>query len=92
MADHTMNIRDARAHLADIISRAEAGDPTVITRNGVPTAAVVPMEDFEALEDALDMYLAQQADLEDDGDDDAPPVGMAEMVAEIFEERRGNAA
>ncbi|MFV2196095.1 type II toxin-antitoxin system Phd/YefM family antitoxin [Nocardiopsis sp. LOL_012] len=90
MADHTMSIRDARAHLAGLVSRAESGDPTVITRNGAPAAAVVPMEDFEALEEALDMRLAQQADLDGGGQDDAP-VGMAEMVAEIFDERRSSA-
>ncbi|USY19046.1 type II toxin-antitoxin system Phd/YefM family antitoxin [Nocardiopsis exhalans] len=90
MSDHSMNVRDARAHLSELITKAQNGDPTILTRNGTPAAAIVPIEDFEALEDAMDAYLARQADQEED--EGGPAVGMAEMVAEIFDESRGNAA
>ena len=92
MSDETMSVRDARAHLPELITRAEQGEPTVITRNGVPAAAVVPFEDFEALEEAVDAYLAREADRAVADDEGGPAIGMAEMVAEIFEEKRGNAA
>jgi hypothetical protein len=38
MPERTVTVREARAHLADHIDRAEQGTPTVITRNGVPVA------------------------------------------------------
>ncbi|NYI06372.1 type II toxin-antitoxin system Phd/YefM family antitoxin [Allostreptomyces psammosilenae] len=38
-------IREIRAHLADVVDRAERADqPTVITRRGKEVAAVVPIE------------------------------------------------
>ncbi len=52
-----MTVREARAHFADHIDQAEEGVPTVITRNGAPVAAVVPISDFEALEEAADVML-----------------------------------
>lgn len=92
MSDENMSVRDARAHLPEPISRAQKGEPTIITRNGAPAAAIVPIEDFEALEDAMDVYPAREADRALDQDEGGPRVGMAEMVAEIFEEDQGNAA
>ncbi|NBM17960.1 CaiB/BaiF CoA-transferase family protein [Streptomyces sp. GC420] len=78
------DLADARAHLADHINRAEQGTPTVITRNGVPVAAVVPIEDFEALEEAADVLLARGAEavLAEGG----PTVTMAELLADLFAE------
>ncbi|WP_234327572.1 type II toxin-antitoxin system Phd/YefM family antitoxin [Streptomyces sp. NRRL WC-3719] len=58
MTENTVTVREARAHLADHINRAEEGVPTVITRNGAPVAAVVPISDFEALEEAADVMAA----------------------------------
>ena len=49
-----LSVRDARAHFAEVITRAQDGTPTIITRNGQAVAAVVPIEDFNALEDAID--------------------------------------
>ncbi|WP_078915748.1 type II toxin-antitoxin system prevent-host-death family antitoxin [Streptomyces sp. NRRL WC-3719] len=57
MTEHTVTVREARAHFADHIDQAEEGVPTVITRNGAPVAAVVPISDFEALEEAADVML-----------------------------------
>ena len=39
------SIRDVRAHLAEVVERADRDDlPTVITRRGKQVAAVVPIE------------------------------------------------
>ena len=85
-----MTVREARAHLADHINRAEEGTPTVITRNGAPVAAVVPIADFEALEEAADLLLAREAEaiLAAGG----PTVTMAELLADLFAERDSEAA
>ncbi|MER7153505.1 type II toxin-antitoxin system Phd/YefM family antitoxin [Streptomyces lydicus] len=90
MAESTVTVREARAHLADHINRAEEGTPTVITRNGVPVAAVVPIEDFDALEEAADVLLARQAEaaLAQGG----PTVTMAELLADLFAEPSEDAA
>ena len=90
MAESTVTVREARAHLADHINRAEEGTPTVITRNGVPVAAVVPIEAFDALEEAADVLLARQAEavLAQGG----PTVTMAELLADLFAEPSEDAA
>lgn len=90
MTENTVSVREARAHLADHINRAEAGVPTVITRNGAPVAAVVPISDFEALEEAADVLLAREAEavLAEGG----ATVTMAELVADLFKERDGDTA
>ena len=90
MADNTVTVREARAHLAEHINRAEEGTPTVITRNGAPGAAVAPITDFEALEEAADALLAREAEavLADGG----PTVSMAQLLADLFSERGDGAA
>ncbi|MER6913126.1 type II toxin-antitoxin system Phd/YefM family antitoxin [Streptomyces sp. NPDC000594] len=90
MTETSVTVREARAHLADHINRAEQGTPTVITRNGVPVAAVVPIADFEALEEAADVLLAREAEavLAEDG----PTVTMAELLADLFTEHTDHAA
>jgi prevent-host-death family protein len=90
--DSTITVRDARAHFAGIITRAQNGSPTVITRNGVPVAAVVPIEDFNVLEDAIDRYFAREADRDLAEDPDARTYSMSEVVAEIFGEDTGRGA
>jgi prevent-host-death family protein len=84
-----VSVRDARAHFAEVVSRAEGGTPTVITRNGRAIAAVVPIEDYNALEDAIDRYLARQADRDLADNPDAPAYSMSQVVAAIFEEEPG---
>lgn len=85
MAENTVTVREARAHLADRINLAEEGTPTVITRNGVPVAAVVPIADFEALEEAADVMLARDAEaVLAQG---RPTVTMAELLADLFTQR-----
>ncbi|QKW07021.1 type II toxin-antitoxin system Phd/YefM family antitoxin [Streptomyces sp. NA04227] len=90
MADNNVTVREARAHLADHINRAEEGVPTVITRNGAPVAAVVPIADYEALEEAADVMLAREAEavLAEGG----PTVTMAELLADLFTEHGDSVA
>ncbi|MER7791078.1 type II toxin-antitoxin system prevent-host-death family antitoxin [Streptomyces sp. NPDC097640] len=90
MDENTVTVREARAHLADHINRAEQGTPTVITRNGVPVAAVVSIAEFEALEEAADVLLAREAEaVLAEG---APTTTMAELLAELFAEPAQGAA
>lgn len=90
MTENTVTVREARAHLADHINRAEEGTPTVITRNGEPVAAVVPIADFNALEEAADILLAREAEaVLAQGD---PTVTMAELLADLFTEHTEGAA
>jgi prevent-host-death family protein len=90
--DSRMKVRDARAHFAAVITRAQNGSPTVITRNGEPVAAVVPIEDFNVLEDAVDRYFAREADRDLAENPDSPTYSMSEVVAAIFDEDGGQGA
>src|ERR1700739_3266545 len=91
-SQHQLSVRNARAHFADVISRAQDGSPTIITRNGQAVAAVVPIEDFNALEDAIDRYFSREADRDLAENPDAPTYSMSEVVAAIFEEEPGKGA
>src|ERR1700758_1824207 len=84
-----LSVRDARAHFAEVITRAQDGTPTIITRNGQAVAAVIPIEDFNALEDAIDRYFSREADRDLAENPDAPTYSMSEVVAAIFEEEPG---
>ena len=75
-----------------MITRAQNGSPTVITRNGQPVAAVVPIEEFNVLEDAVDRYFSREADRDLAANPDAPTYSMSEVVAAIFEEDTGQGA
>ncbi|MFJ4627727.1 type II toxin-antitoxin system Phd/YefM family antitoxin [Streptomyces sp. NPDC088847] len=83
-----MNIREARAGFSGILSKAEAGEATVITRNGTPVAALVPMSEYDALEEAADELLAREARQHLD----EPTVSMAEVLADLFSEDPGQGA
>jgi len=87
-----LSVRDARAHFAEVITRAQDGTPTIITRNGQAVAAVIPIEDFNALEDAIDRYFSKEADRDLAENPDAPTYSMSEVVAAIFEEEPGKGA
>lgn len=77
----TVTVREARAHLAEVIDRAEAGETTIVTRNGKRVAALVPVEVLDALDAAADELAAREAEAHR-GD---PTVGMAELLADLFE-------
>ncbi|MEV7104736.1 type II toxin-antitoxin system Phd/YefM family antitoxin [Streptomyces atroolivaceus] len=80
MAD-TVTVREVRTHLADVIDRAEAGQTTVVTRNGKRVAALVPIEVLDALDAAADEIAAREAEAHRQD----PTVGMAELLADLFE-------
>ncbi len=83
----SFTVRDARTHLAELITSAESGTPTVITRNGTPAAVLVSMDDYRALEDAADIALAREAAavLRDEGG--GRQYSLAEVIADVFAER-----
>ncbi|MFF2751807.1 type II toxin-antitoxin system Phd/YefM family antitoxin [Kitasatospora sp. NPDC058048] len=86
MAD-ALNIRELRARLAEVVTQAEAGEITVITRKGERVGAVVPIEILDAIEDAEDELLAREAEKHRN----EPTVSMAELLADLFEEPPGTA-
>ncbi|MEV7189295.1 type II toxin-antitoxin system Phd/YefM family antitoxin [Kitasatospora sp. NPDC093102] len=82
-----LNIRELRARLAEVVTQAEAGEITVITRKGERVGAVVPIEILDAIEDAEDELLAREAEKHRN----EPTVSMAELLADLFEEPPGAA-
>ncbi|MFE1954410.1 MULTISPECIES: type II toxin-antitoxin system Phd/YefM family antitoxin [Streptomyces] len=76
-----VTIRDARANLAEVVDRAEAGEVTVLTRKGKRVAALVPIEVLDTLDDAADELAAREAERHRDD----PTVSMAELLADLFE-------
>ncbi|WP_374982867.1 type II toxin-antitoxin system Phd/YefM family antitoxin [Streptomyces fradiae] len=85
MSENTVSVREARARFAHHVDRAVRGEATVITRDGAPVAALVPIAGFEALEEAADVLLEREAAavLAEGG----PTVGMAELLAELLAQR-----
>jgi prevent-host-death family protein len=58
----SMSIAHARAALSEVVGRARHGkSPTVLTSRGKPVAAVVPIEDLELIEEAIDAAFAAKA-------------------------------
>jgi prevent-host-death family protein len=49
-----LSSKQARARWRDIMDVASAGEAVVIKRYGKPTAAVIPFEDYQNLQDELD--------------------------------------
>lgn len=43
MSQHTVSIRDAKAHLSELAERAARGTPIVIAKHGKPTVRMVPV-------------------------------------------------
>ncbi|QNP70166.1 type II toxin-antitoxin system Phd/YefM family antitoxin [Streptomyces roseirectus] len=82
--DDSISVRELRANLARLLDQAEEGEPTVITRGGTPVAALVPIEEYSALEEAADELLAREAlqTLAEEGD--APRATLADVLADIF--------
>lgn len=80
----SVSVREARANLARLLDHAAEGEPTVITRGGTPVAAIVPIEEYNALEEAADELLARRAlqTLAEEGD--APRATLAEVLADVF--------
>jgi prevent-host-death family protein len=45
----SVQVRDAKAGLSALLDAALQGSPTTITRHGVPTAVLIPVEDAQKL-------------------------------------------
>jgi prevent-host-death family protein len=45
----TMQVREAKASFSALVEAAEKGEPTIITKHGKPTAAIVSAEDARKL-------------------------------------------
>lgn len=59
----------------------------MITRDGEPVAAVVSMDDYNALEAAIDEYFARKAEVVSQAEEGQPRYSMSEIVADIFDEQ-----
>ncbi|MEV0115614.1 type II toxin-antitoxin system prevent-host-death family antitoxin [Streptomyces sp. NPDC050844] len=77
----SVTVREARAHLAELVARAEAGEMTVLTRNGRRVAALVPIEDLDAFNQAADELAALEAERHRHD----PTVSAAELLAGLFD-------
>jgi antitoxin YefM len=52
----TIPVRDFRSNLASVLSDvADRRDHVVVTRNGRPAAALVPIDEYEALEETAEI-------------------------------------
>lgn len=52
----TIPVRDFRSNLAQVLSDvADRRDHIVVTRNGRPAAALVPIDEYEALEETAEI-------------------------------------
>ena len=77
----TLSSREFRTHLSEVLDRAKSGGTTVVTRNGRPVGAFVPME---VLEQAR---LREEAELRRIVEErrDSPTVSLTEVLAETLE-------
>jgi prevent-host-death family protein len=88
----TVPVRELRSNLSRLLDDvAERRDHLLVTRNGRPAAAVVPVDEYEALEetaeilsdsDALEAIEAGLAELER-----GETVGLEELRTELAERR-----
>ncbi|MGH3490521.1 MAG: type II toxin-antitoxin system Phd/YefM family antitoxin [Actinopolymorphaceae bacterium] len=83
-----MSVRDARAHLAEIVTGATDGNPTLITRNGEPVAAVVSLEEYEIIEEVIDEAFSRRADKIIQEESGEQLHSMTEIIADLFDAHR----
>jgi antitoxin YefM len=70
----TVPVREFRTHLSELLSDvADRRDHVLVTRNGKPAAALVPIDEYEALEETAEI-LSDSATLA------AIEVGVAELA------------
>ena len=50
------SISNARSHLAELISRAEEGKPVELTRRGHAVAAIISMNEYNALKEKKSQF------------------------------------
>jgi prevent-host-death family protein len=74
-------VTDARTQMAEVVEHAGTGEIIYLTRHGRRVAAVVSVDDAEALERAEDAYLSRlAAQAEAEG---GQPIPMADLIAEL---------
>ncbi|MCS6841149.1 MAG: type II toxin-antitoxin system Phd/YefM family antitoxin [Roseiflexaceae bacterium] len=89
MTGRILNSDDARTRWRDILDAANRGEDVVIARYGKPTAVVIPIADYEALQEELeDLRAARraQAALETWRKDPAQGRPYTEVRAELLAE------
>jgi antitoxin YefM len=70
----TVPVREFRTHLSELLSDvADRRDHVLVTRNGKPAAVLVPIDEYEALEETAEI-LSDQTTL------DAIEAGLAEIA------------
>jgi len=89
----TVPVRDLRSNLARLLSDvADRRDHIVVTRNGKPAAVLVPIDEYEALEETAeiladpDALTAIEAGLSDLARDDT--ISLEELRGELSTRRR----
>ncbi len=89
----TIPVREFRSNLAEVISDvADRRDHVVLTRNGRPAAALVPVDEYQALEETAEILSdaatleAIQSGLEDLARDDT--IEFADLRGELAEKRQ----
>ena len=90
------SVAEARARLAAILDSAtKSNERTVITRNGEPAAVIMSLDDYESMNETLDIladpeltkYLLEYAD----SPDAEPGQSLEQVMAEVEARRRGEA-
>ena len=72
----TIPVREFRSNLAELLSDvADRRDHVVVTRNGRPAAALVPIDEYQALEETAEI-------LSDTGTLDALQAGLDELACD----------
>lgn len=84
----TMNIAEAKAHLSELVARAEAGEEVVIARKGKPAVRLVAAEPPKRREVRLGVWEHLNVDVPDSVFFDADPEMDALMDAPIDPEKR----
>ncbi|WP_433631397.1 type II toxin-antitoxin system Phd/YefM family antitoxin [Nocardia sp. CA-120079] len=85
MTEH-VTVRELRAGLATTLDAAEHGETTIVTRDGRPVAALVPVSMLQALENREDEQLADIAERRYQQYKGEGAINLTEMFAEILDE------
>ena len=90
----TIPVRELRSNLSRLLSDvADRRDHVLVTRNGRPTAALVPIDEYEALEETAEILsdpaaiAALEAGLAELSEDDT--VTLEDLRRELAERRSG---
>jgi len=88
----TVPVRELRSNLSNLLDDVSTRrDHVLVTRNGAPTAALVPIDEYEALEETAeilsdpDALAALEAGLAEIARDETIP--LADLRAELAERR-----